>query len=90
MPTMTIVAFTIPVTAGRRLALFRGSGAAPAGGTAAPAVSKATTNQPSEMGLGREPIYPYRVATRSAFGCEEPCSDGRGWHLAVFNNGGLL
>jgi hypothetical protein len=29
----TIVAFTTPVTAGRRLALFRGSGAATAGGT---------------------------------------------------------
>lgn len=45
----TIVAFTTPVTAGRRLALFRGSGAATAGGTAAPAVSKDTTNQPSEF-----------------------------------------
>lgn len=30
----TIVAFTVPVTAGRRLALFRGSGAAASGGTA--------------------------------------------------------
>lgn len=45
----TIVAFTTPVTAGRRLALFRGSGAATSGGTAAPAVSKGTTSPPSEF-----------------------------------------
>lgn len=35
----TIVAFTTPITAGRRLALFRGSGAATAGGTS---ISEAT------------------------------------------------
>ncbi len=40
---------SVPVTAGRRLAVYRGSGAAAAGGTAAPAVSKATTSQPSEF-----------------------------------------
>ena len=40
----TIVAFTTPVTAGRRLALFRGAGAAASGGTAiAAAVRKDTT-----------------------------------------------
>lgn len=36
----TIVAYTTPVTQGRRLALFRGSGAAASGGTAIAAVAK--------------------------------------------------
>lgn len=36
----TIVAYTTPVTAGRRLALYRGSGAAASGGTAITAVAK--------------------------------------------------
>lgn len=45
----TIVAFTTPVTAGRRLALFRGSGAAASGGTAAPAVSKDSGSATSEF-----------------------------------------
>ncbi len=45
----TIVAFTTLVSAGRRLALFRGSGASTAGGTAASAVSKDSTSQPSEF-----------------------------------------
>lgn len=41
----TIVAYTTPVTAGRRLALFRGSGAAASGGTAiTAAVRKDTAN----------------------------------------------
>jgi len=40
----TIVAFTTPVTAARRLALFRGSGAAAAGGTAITTAQKKHTN----------------------------------------------
>lgn len=36
----TIVAFTTPVTAGRRLAVYRGSGAAASGGTAITTVAK--------------------------------------------------
>lgn len=39
----TIVAFTVPVTAGRRLAIYRGSGAASAGGTALAAAAKKLT-----------------------------------------------
>lgn len=45
----TIVAFTTPVTAGRRLSLFRGSGAAASGGTATPPVSKDSTSATSEF-----------------------------------------
>lgn len=37
---VTTVAFTVPVTAGRRLELFRGSGAAASGGTLLPPVPK--------------------------------------------------
>ncbi len=47
----TIVAYTTPVTAGRRLALFRGSGAAASGGTAVNAVVKDTTAFPSSQFL---------------------------------------
>lgn len=36
----TIVAFTTPITAGRRLAIYRGSGAAASGGTALTTVAK--------------------------------------------------
>jgi hypothetical protein len=42
----TIVAYTTPVTANRRLALFRGSGAAAGGGTGTLAVAKDTTAFP--------------------------------------------
>lgn len=46
----TTVAYTTPLTAGRRLALFRGSGAAPSGGTAiTTAVNKSTTSPLSEF-----------------------------------------
>lgn len=46
----TIVAFTTPVTAGRRLAVFRGSGAAASGGTAISAsVPKHSTSNTSEF-----------------------------------------
>lgn len=45
----TIVAYTTPVTAGRRLAIYRGSGAAASGGTAlATAAQKDSTSSPSE------------------------------------------
>jgi hypothetical protein len=61
----TIVAFTVPVTAGRRLALYRGSGAASAGGTAiATATPKHSTVSPSEFNaaLGGD----IRIATTGA------------------------
>ena len=46
----TIVAYTTPVTAGRRLAVFRGSGAAASGGTAiAAATPKSTVFAASEF-----------------------------------------
>lgn len=46
----TIVAYTTPLNAGRRLALFRGSGAAPSGGTAiATSVAKNTASAASEF-----------------------------------------
>lgn len=45
----TIVAYTTPVTANRRLAVYRGSGAAASGGTAlATAAQKDSTSSPSE------------------------------------------
>ncbi len=43
----TIVAFTTPVTAGRRLALFRGSGAAASGGTAVTVATPKDTVYPA-------------------------------------------
>jgi len=43
----TIVAFTTPVTAGRRLALFRGSGAATSGGTAIAVAAPKDTSYPA-------------------------------------------
>jgi hypothetical protein len=47
-----IVAYTTPITAGRRLALFRGSGAATSGGASmGDAVPKHTTNPASEFDL---------------------------------------
>lgn len=46
----TLTAFTTPVTAGRRLALFRGSGAQPSGGTALTPANKWTAGPaPSEF-----------------------------------------
>lgn len=48
-----VVAFTSPTTAGRRLALFRGSGAATSGGASmGDAVPKHTTNPASEFDVG--------------------------------------
>ena len=45
----TIVAYTTPVTANRRLAVYRGSGAAASGGTAlSTAAQKNSTSSPSE------------------------------------------
>lgn len=45
----TIVAYTTPVTANRRLAIYRGSGAAASGGTAlSTAAQKDSTSSPSE------------------------------------------
>lgn len=45
----TIVAFTTAVTAGRRLALFRGTGAAASGGTSTPPVKKDTSDGNSQF-----------------------------------------
>lgn len=46
----TVVAFTVPITAGRRLEIYRGSGATPSGGTAiALAVPKRASNSNSEF-----------------------------------------
>lgn len=45
----TIVAFTTPVTAGRRLGLFRGSGAAASGGTALSVAPPKRTTETSEF-----------------------------------------
>ena len=45
----TIVAFTTPVTAGRRLAIFRGVGAAASGGTALGVTSERDSNSPASQ-----------------------------------------
>ena len=45
----TIVAFTVPITAGRRLAIFRGAGAATAGGTALGVTSKRDNLSPASQ-----------------------------------------
>jgi hypothetical protein len=61
----TIVAFTTPITAGRRLALFRGSGAASSGGTSiATAVPKHTTADTSEFNVANGGDI--RIATTGA------------------------
>jgi hypothetical protein len=49
----TLTAFSVPVTAGRRIGLFRASGATPSGGTAiVDAVPKHSTNDGSEFSAG--------------------------------------
>lgn len=60
----TIVAYTTPVTAGRRLALFRGSGAASSGGAALVAAKKLSSGNDSEfnIALGGD----IRIATTGA------------------------
>lgn len=55
----TIVAFTTPITAARRLALFRGSGATPSGGTALTVVKKDTAD-------GASKVIDARIATTGA------------------------
>jgi len=63
----TIVAFTTPITAGRRLALFRGSGAATTGGTAvALAAKKDTADGNSQFNSGEGGDI--RIATTAALG----------------------
>lgn len=64
----TLVAFTVPVTAGRRLALYRGSGAATTGGAGvAIAVKKDTVFSPlSEFDLAQGGDI--RIATTGALG----------------------
>jgi hypothetical protein len=61
----TIVAFTTPITAGRRLALYRGSGAAASGGTAlATAAQKDSTGATSQCNSGNGGDT--RIATTAA------------------------
>lgn len=61
----TIVAYTTPLTAGRRLALFRGSGAATSGGTAiTTSVTKNTASAASEFNTAQGGDM--RVATTGA------------------------
>ena len=63
----TIVAFTTPITAGRRLALYRGSGANATGGTAlAAAAQKDSTSAPSECNVAQGGDA--RIATTAALG----------------------
>lgn len=63
----TIVAFTTPVTAGRRLALFRGSGAATTGGTSLAEMVRGVSTAPAsqfDVSEGGD----VRVATTGALG----------------------
>lgn len=67
----TIVAFTVPITAGRRLAIFRGVGAAATGGTEIGSVAAATSERDSlspasqcDTGQGGS----QRIATTGALG----------------------
>lgn len=61
----TIVAFTTPVTAGRRLSIFRGSGAAASGGAAIATVAqKDSTSAPSECNTAQGGDV--RIATTGA------------------------
>lgn len=60
----TIVAFTTPITASRRLAIYRGSGAAASGGTAMVAVSKDSTGAASECNVAQGGDV--RIATTGA------------------------
>lgn len=60
----TIVAFTTPITAGRRLAVFRAGGAACTGGAALALVSKDSGN----LGPESTPISDVRIATTAALG----------------------
>jgi hypothetical protein len=61
----TLVAFTVPLTAGRRLELYRGSGAATSGGTSIPAAAKkSSTSVASECDLAQGGDI--RIATTGA------------------------
>jgi hypothetical protein len=62
-----LVAFTVPLTAGRRLALYRGSGAAATGGTGITTVAKKDSTSPGsefELAQGGD----IRIATTGALG----------------------
>jgi hypothetical protein len=62
-----LVAFTVPLTAGRRLALYRGSGAATTGGAAIATVAKKDSTSPAsefENAQGGD----VRIATTGALG----------------------
>lgn len=60
----TIAAYTTPLTPGRRLALYRGSGAATSGGAALVAVAKDSTSAPSECNIAQGGDV--RIATTGA------------------------
>lgn len=63
----TIIAFTTPITAGRRLALFRGTGAATTGGTGvALAAKKDTADGNSQFNVGEGGDI--RISTTAALG----------------------
>lgn len=64
----TIVAFTVPVTAGRRLALFRGAGAAATGGTAIATSARKDTSGGVSSEVDVVNGGDIRIATTAALG----------------------
>lgn len=62
----TIVAYTTPVTAGRRLALYRGSGAAASGGTAIAAATRKHTGFGADSEFDTANGGDIRIATTGA------------------------
>lgn len=62
----TLVAFTVPVTAGRRLAIFRGAGASTAGGTSLPTMVKKNTLTASLSNFNLVNSGDVRIATTGA------------------------
>lgn len=59
----TIVAFTVPITAGRRLGLYRGSGSAPLGGAVTTPVA---TNLGDIVAAAADQVASSRIATTAA------------------------
>jgi hypothetical protein len=85
----TIVAFTTPVTAGRRLALYRGSGANASGGTALTAAAMADSTQTSEFSTAQGGDM--RIATTAALtvtGITYEAQEFRTMHLTGFGAAG--
>lgn len=86
----TLVAFTTPITVGRRLELYRGSGAATSGGTAiTPAAPKKGASDTSEMSSGNGGDM--RIATTAGLtttGITYETSPIRGMSLTHVGNAG--